>query len=109
MINDIGYARYYLFDKKFICTHAPIQWRNNEKSTPKFIIIIAIDEPENNLHPYAFRVFLRRAERWAQKYELTILLATHSIIKKNKKLESNTIYNNTKYLKSEAKKIALFS
>ena len=42
--------------------------------------IVAIDEPENCLHPYALRVFLRRASRWAKQHHLTILLATHSTV-----------------------------
>ncbi|HWO21097.1 MAG TPA: AAA family ATPase [Kofleriaceae bacterium] len=42
--------------------------------------IVAIDEPENCLHPYALRVFLRRASRWAKQHHLTVLLATHSTV-----------------------------
>jgi predicted ATPase len=42
--------------------------------------IVAIDEPENSLHPYALRVFLRRASRWAQLHDLTVLLVTHSVV-----------------------------
>jgi predicted ATPase len=42
--------------------------------------IVAIDEPENSLHPYALRVFLRRAGRWAKQHHLTVLLATHSTV-----------------------------
>jgi len=40
--------------------------------------LIAIDEPENSLHPYALRVFLHLAQQWAKKYQVTIILATHS-------------------------------
>jgi predicted ATPase len=40
--------------------------------------IVAIDEPENSLHPYAIRAFLEAAEFEAQKRQLTIILATHS-------------------------------
>ncbi|MGM0575153.1 MAG: AAA family ATPase [Myxococcota bacterium] len=40
--------------------------------------IVAIDEPENSLHPFAIRAFLRRADKRARKKNLTILLATHS-------------------------------
>lgn len=42
--------------------------------------VIAIDEPENSLHPYALRAFLRRTTRWAREYNLTVLLATHSTV-----------------------------
>jgi predicted ATPase len=42
--------------------------------------VIAIDEPENSLHPYALRAFLRRTERWARQHNLTVLLATHSTV-----------------------------
>jgi len=42
--------------------------------------LIAIDEPENALHPYALRVLLRRTERWARQHNLTVLLATHSTV-----------------------------
>lgn len=40
--------------------------------------LVAIDEPENALHPFAIREFLRRADAWAQQRRLTVLLATHS-------------------------------
>ncbi|MCP4695842.1 MAG: ATP-binding protein [Gammaproteobacteria bacterium] len=40
--------------------------------------VVAIDEPENSLHPYALRAFLRRTGRWARQHNLTVLLATHS-------------------------------
>lgn len=42
--------------------------------------VIAIDEPENSLHPYALRVFLRRTSRWARQHNLTVILATHSTV-----------------------------
>jgi predicted ATPase len=42
--------------------------------------VVAIDEPENRLHPYALRAFLRRTSRWAQQHNLTVLLATHSTV-----------------------------
>lgn len=42
--------------------------------------LIAIDEPENSLHPYALRAFLRRTTRWAREHNLTVLLATHSTV-----------------------------
>ncbi|MDD2725212.1 MAG: AAA family ATPase [Methylovulum sp.] len=42
--------------------------------------VIAIDEPENSLHPYALREFLRQTTRWAKQHHLTVLLATHSTV-----------------------------
>jgi predicted ATPase len=42
--------------------------------------VIEIDEPENSLHPYAVRAFLRQAMTWARKHHVTVLLATHSIV-----------------------------
>jgi predicted ATPase len=42
--------------------------------------VIAIDEPENGLHPYAMRSFLRQASHWARKHHIVIVLATHSIV-----------------------------
>jgi len=42
--------------------------------------VIAIDEPENSLHPYALRAFLRRTNLWARQHNLTVLLATHSTV-----------------------------
>jgi len=42
--------------------------------------LIAIDEPENGLHPYALRAFLRRVGAWARQHKLTVLLATHSTV-----------------------------
>lgn len=42
--------------------------------------VVAIDEPENGLHPYALRSFLRRTSRWATQHHLTVLLATHSVV-----------------------------
>jgi predicted ATPase len=40
--------------------------------------VVAIDEPELALHPFAIRSFVRLAERWARKHELTVVLSTHS-------------------------------
>ncbi|MGK4008929.1 ATP-binding protein [Sorangium sp. So ce1036] len=40
--------------------------------------LVAVDEPESSLHPYAIRRFVRLARAWAQQHDLTILLATHS-------------------------------
>lgn len=42
--------------------------------------LLAIDEPENGLHPYALRTFLRRTARWAKQHRVTVLLATHSTV-----------------------------
>lgn len=42
--------------------------------------LVAIDEPEGSLHPYALRTFLRRTTRWARDHHLTVLLATHSTV-----------------------------
>ncbi|MEN8219863.1 MAG: AAA family ATPase [Pseudomonadota bacterium] len=42
--------------------------------------VVAIDEPENSLHPYALRAFLRRTSRWARQHNVTVLLATHSTV-----------------------------
>jgi predicted ATPase len=40
--------------------------------------IVAIDEPEAALHPFAIRTFARFAERSARKRGLRVILATHS-------------------------------
>jgi predicted ATPase len=40
--------------------------------------LVAIDEPENSLHPYALRRFVRLARAWAKQNDLTIVLTTHS-------------------------------
>jgi predicted ATPase len=42
--------------------------------------VVAIDEPENCLHPYALLRFLHRTSRWARQHNLAILLATHSTV-----------------------------
>jgi predicted ATPase len=42
--------------------------------------VVAIDEPENSLHPYALRAFLRRTSQWARQHHFTVLLATHSTV-----------------------------
>lgn len=42
--------------------------------------LVAIDEPENGLHPYALRRFLDRTGHWARQHKLTVLLATHSTV-----------------------------
>lgn len=40
--------------------------------------VVAIDEPENALHPYAIRAFARRAEAVARQKNVTVILSTHS-------------------------------
>jgi predicted ATPase len=40
--------------------------------------MVAIDEPENSLSPYAIRIFLEHARARAARQDLTVLLATHS-------------------------------
>jgi predicted ATPase len=40
--------------------------------------VIAIDEPENALHPFAIRVILERMRTWSRRRSVTVLLATHS-------------------------------
>ncbi len=40
--------------------------------------IVAIDEPENGLHPYAVKRILAAVRAWADDKDLTVLLATHS-------------------------------
>jgi len=40
--------------------------------------VVAIDEPENGLHPGAIREFLQRSSQWADQHSLTLILMTHS-------------------------------
>jgi predicted ATPase len=40
--------------------------------------VVAIDEPEDALHPFAIRTLARFAERLARKRHLRVILATHS-------------------------------
>lgn len=40
--------------------------------------VVAIDEPENALHPYAIRVLAQRAEALARRRGVTVILSTHS-------------------------------
>jgi predicted ATPase len=40
--------------------------------------VVAIDEPENGLHPYAVKRILQAMRAWANDKDLTVLLATHS-------------------------------
>jgi predicted ATPase len=42
--------------------------------------IVAIDEPERSLHPFAIRGLLRRARQHARKHGLTVLFTTHSSV-----------------------------
>jgi predicted ATPase len=39
---------------------------------------IAIDEPENALHPFATRRLMDAAREWSDAHDVTVLLATHS-------------------------------
>ncbi len=41
--------------------------------------VLAMDEPENCLHPYALKAFVRQAKIWAKQQHLTVILATHSV------------------------------
>lgn len=41
--------------------------------------VLALDEPENCLHPYALKAFVRQAKMWAKRQHLTVILATHSV------------------------------
>jgi predicted ATPase len=40
--------------------------------------LVAIDEPENSLHPDALRELMSSAEAWSEAYATTVVLATHS-------------------------------
>lgn len=40
--------------------------------------VVAIDEPENGLHPFAMRMFWQEAGRWCRLHDATLLLASHS-------------------------------
>jgi predicted ATPase len=40
--------------------------------------VIAIDEPENALHPHAIKILLEHMRAWSRRHRVTILLATHS-------------------------------
>ena len=40
--------------------------------------VIAIDEPENALHPHAIKRVLEYMRTWSRRHKVTILLATHS-------------------------------
>lgn len=40
--------------------------------------VVAIDEPENALHPFAIRAFLQCAEAWARAHDLSVILTSHS-------------------------------
>lgn len=42
--------------------------------------LVAIDEPEDSLHPYALRCFIRRASAWTAQRGITLVLATHSTV-----------------------------
>jgi predicted ATPase len=40
--------------------------------------LVALDEPENSLHPHAIRELLTAAEAWSEAYDTTAVFATHS-------------------------------
>jgi predicted ATPase len=40
--------------------------------------VLAIDEPENALHPFAIRQLMGAFREWSDKHRVTVLLATHS-------------------------------
>lgn len=40
--------------------------------------LVAIDEPENSLHPFAIRRFLELTRSWAKQREVAVILTTHS-------------------------------
>lgn len=40
--------------------------------------VVAIDEPENALHPFAIRQLVSAFREWSDKHDVTVLLATHS-------------------------------
>jgi AAA domain, putative AbiEii toxin, Type IV TA system len=40
--------------------------------------LVAIDEPETSLHPYAIRRLVSLTQAWAERRDLTVLLTTHS-------------------------------
>jgi predicted ATPase len=40
--------------------------------------VVAVDEPENALHPFAIRQLVAAFREWSDKHDVTVLLATHS-------------------------------
>lgn len=40
--------------------------------------VVAIDEPENGLHPFAIRRFMEAAEGWTRRHQVALILTTHS-------------------------------
>lgn len=42
--------------------------------------VIALDQPEDGLHPWALKVLLSSLEDWAWDNRLTVILATHSLV-----------------------------
>jgi predicted ATPase len=40
--------------------------------------LVAIDEPENSLHPFAIRRFIELTRSWSRRREITVILTTHS-------------------------------
>jgi energy-coupling factor transporter ATP-binding protein EcfA2 len=42
--------------------------------------VIALDQPEDGLHPYAAQTWLTSAQDWAWDNRLTVIIATHSLV-----------------------------
>ena len=42
--------------------------------------VIALDQPEDGLHPWALKVLLSSLEDWAWRHRLTVIIATHSLV-----------------------------
>lgn len=42
--------------------------------------VVALDQPEDGLHPYAAKTLLASVEDWAWKSQLTVVIATHSLV-----------------------------
>ena len=55
--------------------------------------IVALDEPENGLHPYGIKVLIEALRERATEHHLTVLLATHSATILNEfKTEAHHVY-----------------
>ena len=42
--------------------------------------VIALDQPEDGLHPYAAKTWLTSVQDWAWEHRLTVLIVTHSMV-----------------------------
>ena len=42
--------------------------------------VIALDQPEDGLHPYAAKTWLTSMQDWAWEHRLTVVIATHSLV-----------------------------